>query len=357
MQRLLLITLAISTAIAGGMAFQFHRQIAERDAQLAALKKIEIEHGAALKAERIAREETAPLKENVARLTLERDQLKALAKSFESPTTAPEQPAKNAPPGNKGMFGGMAKMFQTEEGKKMLRAQTTMVVKLQYTDLAKRLKLSPLESDQLIGLLADRQNALTGDAFGAFAGSEPDPAKLKELGEKAEASRKEYDEKLKKTLGEQRFTEFQEYEKSVGERMMMTQFEQQFTSAGAPLDPTQKEQLIGIMSDERRKTPASVFDAGASQKDPIAALNAFKDEAAVDRWLQQEQDYQRRVLQSATKALNPDQINALQQAFQQTTEMQKFGLKMSREMFKGGSSPSDAPPPPPVTEKVEPVKR
>ena len=337
MQRVLLILLAISTAITGWLAFDSRNQLSERDAQIAALKS---ERDAARSAEKSASDQTAPLQENVRRLTAERDRLQALAKTSETPATAPGEPAKTGgtATGDKGMFGGMAKIFQSEEGKKMMRAQTTMVVKMQYADLAKRLKLSPQETDQLMGLLADRQNALTGDAMGVFSDAPPDESKLKQLSEKAEASRKEYDAKLKATLGDEPFKQFQAYEKTIGERMMMTQFEPQFASAGAPLEPAQKDQLIEIMTAERLKSPPSVFDAGASQKDPGAAFNALKDEAAVDRWLQQEQDYQRRVLQSATKALNPDQINALQQAFQQTTEMQKFGLKMSREMFKGGGA-------------------
>lgn len=351
MQRILLIILTVSTAVAGWLAFDYHQRLSDRDAKIAALT---IERDAARSAEKNAVDQTAPLKENIQRLTAERDRLKTVANASAEPEPTPAQPAPGTEPGASGkeIFGGMAKMLQSEEGKKMMRAQTTMVVKMQYTELAKRLKLSPQESDQLMGLLADRQNALTADAMGAFTGTQPDEASLKQLSEKAEASRKEYDEKLKTTLGDERFKQLQAYEKSVGERMMMTQFEPQLAAAGAPLEAAQKEQLIEIMSAERLKSPPSVFDANTSQKDP-AAFNALKDDAAVDRWMQQEQDFQRRVLQSATKALNPDQINALQQAFQQTSEMQKFGLKMSREMFSAKGTPGDAPPPPPTVEKVK----
>jgi hypothetical protein len=350
MQRILLIILAVSTAASAWLAFEARRQLSDRDSKIAELTD---QLDAARGAEKNALEQTSPLKENVRRLIAERDQLKAAAKTSGAPEATPAKPAPTAEggAGGKEMFGGMAKMLQSEEGKKMMRAQNTMVVKMQYMDLAKRLKLSPQESDQLMGLLGDRQNALSEEAFGAFTGAAPDEARLAQLGAKAEASRKEFDEKIKATLGDDRFTQFQDYEKTIGERMLMTQFDPQFASAGAPLDPAQKEQLIEIMSAERLKSPASIFDPTASQKNPAAAFNAMRDDAAVDRWMQQEQDFQRRVLQTATKALNPDQINALQQAFQQTTEMQKFGLKMSREMFKGTAG--DAPPLPPAVEKVK----
>ena len=54
-----------------------------------------------------------------------------------------------------------------------------------------------------------------------------------------------------------------------------------------------------------------------------------------------QEDYQRRVLQAATQALNPDQVNALKESFKQQFEMQRFGVKMGKAMFKtsGATAP------------------
>lgn len=332
MHRILLIILAVSTAVAAWLAFDARRQLSERDARIAALT---VKLDAARSAEKNAIDQTAPLKENVLRLTAERDQLKAVAKSSGAPETTPTQPAHNAGSGagGKEISGGTAKMPQTEEVKKMLRAQTTKVLKELFADFANRLKLSPEETDLLVDLLVDRPSALAGGATGAFSGESPDAAK--------------YDEKLKAMLGADRFQQLQAYGKTIGGRMMMKELEPELVSAGVPLAPAQREQLIDIMSAERLKSPPSAFDAAAMQKDPAAAANALKDEAAVNRLLQQEQDFQRRVLQSATKTLNPDQIIALQQAFQQMTEKQKFGLKM----FNSKGSATDSPPADPALKK------
>ncbi|MEQ1853530.1 MAG: hypothetical protein ABMA01_18280, partial [Chthoniobacteraceae bacterium] len=131
----------------------------------------------------------------------------------------------------------------------------------------------------------------------------------------------------------------------LGERMVLSQLEPQFSAAGAPLEGTQKDALLQIMNQERAKQPKSPFSA--NNTDPTAAITAMKDEAAVETWMQQEQQFQQRVLQSAAGTLNPDQINTLRQGFQQQTEMQKFGLKMSREMFKGGDGGAVVIPGPP----------
>lgn len=335
MQRLLLLLLVASTAVAGWFAYQNHAGLSAKDALITALTA---ERDKARSAEKIAREDTAPLRENVERLTAERDRLKSEKPSAAIVATDPAKPADAKKPDDSGksMMSGFAKMFQTEDGKKMLRSQTAMVVKMQYTDLAKKLNLSPQEAELVMGLLSDRQVAGAADSFATFSGETLDEAKVKQLGEKTAASRKEYDAKLKAALGEDRFKELETYDRTIGERMMMTQLEPQFTSAGTPLDAAQKDQLIQIMTDERLKSPKTAFDP--NNKDPGAVFNAIKDEAAVDKWMQGEQDFQRRVLQAATKTLSPDQINTLQQGFQQQAEMQKFGLKMSREMFKGGGN-------------------
>lgn len=350
MQRLLLLLLAASTAVAGWSAYRNQAALSGRDAQIAALTA---ERDAARGAEKSARDDTAPLRENIERLTAERDRLKsqqpspALAADSAKPAANPPDPKKSDDAG-KSMMGGLAKMFQTEDGKKMLRSQTAMVVKMQYTDLAKKLNLSPQEAEPIMGLLADRQVALAGDSFATFSGETMDEAKLKEISEKSKATHKEYDAKLKAALGDERFEQLNTYDRTIGERMMMAQIEPQFAAAGAPLEPAQKDELLQIMSDERLKSPPTAFDP--NNKDPGAVFNALKDDAAVDKWMQQQQDFQNRVLQAATKTLSPDQINTLQQGFQQQAEMQKFGLKMSREMFKSGGKADGAaipaPPPP-----------
>ena len=106
------------------------------------------------------------------------------------------------------------------------------------------------------------------------------------------------------------------------------------------------------MKDERLKTPASAFDA-SNQSDPGETFSTLKDDAAVEKWITQEEDYQRRVLQAAPRTLNPDQVSALQQSFKQQLEMQRFGVKMGKEMLKGGSGPVEVEPPAP---SVSPAK-
>ena len=240
-----------------------------------------------------------------------------------------------------GMMEGIAKMFSTEEGKKMMRSQMAMGLKMQYGSLAKDLKLDPKVADQVFALLGDRQAALAEATFGAMKGGALDEAATKEISAKSEVLKKEYDEKLKTVLGDSGMTQLQDYERTLGDRMMLNMHEQQFSAAGSPLEQTQRDSLLQIMKDERLKTPASAFEK-MNGGDASKTFAAIRDDAAVEKWIAQEQDYQRRVLQAATQALNPDQVNALQESFKQQLEMQRFGVKMSKEMFKtsGATAPT-----------------
>jgi len=84
--------------------------------------------------------------------------------------------------------------------------------------------------------------------------------------------------------------------------------------------------------------PSDPFDL--SKNDPTTVFNALKDDAAFSSWTQQQQDFQNRVIQSASKTLTPDQVTTLQQSLQQRTERAQMGL----QIFKSTGTP---PPPRP----------
>ena len=370
MQRFLpaiLVALALAAGVFAYVQYDTAASLKREIAQTAA------SHENAQKAESSGQSELSRLKseidaakENIARLTAERDAALARAKNAAGGSapiamtgaTPPPAPEKAGNP----MMEGIAKMFETEDGKKMMRSQMAMSLRTQYGGLAKDLKLDPKVADQVMGLLGDRQAALTEATFSSMKNGAFDEAAAKDIGAKSEALQKEYDAKLKAVLGEQGVAQLKDYERTLGDRMMLTMHEQQFSAAGAPLEQTQRDSLLQIMKDERMKTPPTAFDA-ANAGDSSKAMAAMRDDAAVEKWLKQEEDYQQRVLQNATKALNPDQVNALRDSFKQQLDMQRFGVKMSKEMFggAGGSATISVsatteviPPEPPV--KAAPAK-
>ena len=243
-------------------------------------------------------------------------------------------PAEGEQGGKKDFMQGLSKMFEGEEGKKMLKMQSDMAVKMMYGDLAKELKLSAKDADIVLAMLSERQGMLTTAGMAAMNGGEADGKRIGEM-------KKEQDAKLKAVLGEEGFKQLESYEGTVGDRMMLQQFDGQFNAAGVPLAGEQKQGLLAVMKAERAKTPPSPLRQSAGG-DPSAAMAAMNDENAVAAFQSGEAAYQDRVLQNAASVLNPDQINALKSAFEQQKTMMEFGMKMMKGM-KDNAAPTAVP--------------
>jgi hypothetical protein len=221
-----------------------------------------------------------------------------------------------------------------------MQSQMARDIKKQYSDLARQLKLSPQETEQVMALLADHATSMLGDGNPfEFLQAANDEAAMKKLTEKSEALDKEYEAKLKTVLGEEKFKALKEYEGTIGERQALADtYAPHLADAGVPLQAEQRDQLLGIMLAERKKSPPSPFDEHAK---PEVALRALTDDSS----LKDEQDYQRRVLQAAPRVLSPEQVNALQDAFKESTETQELIMKMTRTMAKKPEAPAPAPAP------------
>lgn len=332
MHRILTALLAFVAIVGGWLAYDYRARLAAKDAQITALIA---ERDAARAAEKSALAGMDPLKENIERLIRERDRLQAQAKIPSEQGSAPEgSMPPRGPAGNEGRpnLGGLAAMLSTPEGKKMFQVQSASVVRNQYSELAKRMKLSPQDTTVLMGLLADRQTALAT----ARATSGGNPA---ETAAKMSAIRDEFSEKIKATLGESGASEFNEYEQTVPERMAVNQIAEQFNSAGTPLETTQKEALIQLMKTEKENSPPNPFDPQKS--DPNTILSLLKDDKTFSAWQTQQQEYQNRVLQSAAKTLSPDQVSTLKSVLDQKMQQDTSAM----QMFKATGNPPPNPPP------------
>jgi hypothetical protein len=339
MSRIVALLLAAVAVAAGFFAWHQYSEASTLRDRIAALEQ---ERDDARKAETQAKRSITPLREQNAELKKERDTARVELDQARKQTTA-TKPAGDAtaeakPPvvASGGGFKDMAKMFQTEEGKKMMKAQMSMITKMQYRDLAGFLKLSPQESEQVMALLEDRQTAIAGDPWALMADGELDEKKMTEIEARSKATKAEFDQKLKGLLGDEKFKQMEEYDKGAGARMMMGQLEQSLGASGTNLQPDQRNQLLQIMLDERKNSPPSPFDETGA--DAARNWKAMMDDTAIDRWMTQESEYHRRVLQNAPKVLAPEQVIELQKAFTQAMEMQKFGMKMGREMMKGAAA-------------------
>lgn len=229
-----------------------------------------------------------------------------------------------------GFMKGIAKMFTDPKMKEAMRGQQAAGVAMMYGDLAKQLGLTSDEARQVLTLLTDRQMEQMTKSMAAMKDGSLDAAALAESGKQGEAAKAAYDEGLKEVLGKDRFAKFQEYEKSMGERMALSQIRNQLSAGGVPLDDTQAASLLSIMKEERARTPNPM----PGNNDVAAQAKLLENGEMMEGVLKSQEDYNRRVLDRARSLLSPDQLQAFEASQKQQADMQKMGIQMSREMFK-----------------------
>jgi hypothetical protein len=244
-----------------------------------------------------------------------------------------------------GEFGkAIGKMFSDPEMKKMVRSQQSMAINMMYGDLGKELGLAPDDAKQVMDILAERQMAMAEKGMQMFGKEKTDAASIEEAGKEVQANKAEYDAQLESILGKDGFAKLGEYERTVGDRMILQQYKQSLSAGGVPLSDQQSAGLMGIMKEERLKRPASPLDAGG--QDFAGAMEAMRDEQRLEKILADQEAFNQGVLQRAPNVLTPDQMLQFENAQKQWLEMQKFGIKFMKGVA-GQNAPSAPPAPPP----------
>ena len=230
----------------------------------------------------------------------------------------------------KNMGKALSKMMSDPAMKEMMRSQQKTMIDTMYGTLFKEMNLTPEERQKFSELLLDQQAKTMEAGMGIF-----EEGGLTNVTQSVQARQKESEEQLKALLGEERFTQYQEYQKTVGDRMQLDQLRRQMDTAGAPVQDEQLQQLLALTKEERERVPAPF------PQDPQgAAANMEKMLSGehMEKQMAWQEEINRRVLERATTVLTPDQLKAYEQFQTQQINMQKLGLKMMRGMF-GGQKP------------------
>jgi hypothetical protein len=199
-----------------------------------------------------------------------------------------------------------------------------------YGPMFKELNLPPDQQKQLSDLLLDSQMNTMDDAVNLFSGDGTLKTNaINALTEKQKATT----DQIKALLGDEKYAQYQDYRKSMGDRTMLTQFQDEFAGSDTTLTADQYKQLIQFMKEERTKTPP-VF--GNDQETDPAALAKFMDAEAQEQQFQWQENFNKRVLDRAATVLTPQQLKEWTEFQAQQVTMQKLSLKMAAEMFKGG---------------------
>lgn len=238
--------------------------------------------------------------------------------------------AAGATPATKGEGAGamgkmLGNMLKDPEMRKAMEQQQRLGMEMLYGSLVKQLQLTPEQEKKFKEMLLAQQMENMEQAGAMFEGTSEDRARVaQELAEK----KKENEEQIKELLGEDKFAQYEEYNQTIGERMMLEQF-----GRNVEATPEQTEQLLAIMREEKKNVQVNL---GSPTPDVTQDWQAVlgSDDATAKIFAQQE-EVNARVLERAGQVLTPEQMQKFGPVLQNQLEMQKAGLKMARQMFGG----------------------
>jgi|GEM_PF-1356399 len=312
---------------------------ADGDALASQISTLEKANQDALEDLRKANLDLTLAKENNIRLQSERDAARKKATDLEGKlatgggsATQGGQVAGNTSEGFRGMAQDWAKRMDDPEVRGMMKQGQERMISRSYDRFFDNLKLSDDEQKLVGELLADRNMAALDKGRKLLDGSTTDEAAIAAVKKEVEATKAEYDSKLKAVLGEDKFKQLSSYEQTVGDQRMLEFAERNFSRKSAALQPQQKDALLNLMQQERQQTPGDVIpDLGGGP-----GMSMLLSDTELKAQQASEAAYQQRVIAKAHTVLNPDQISILQDSFKQRNDRRQFGARMGRNFLGGG---------------------
>ena len=231
--------------------------------------------------------------------------------------------------------GFLAKMLQDPAMKKMIGEQQKAMVGMMYGPLMKDLKLTPEETEKFNALLLDNQMNAVNKGASLMQGSADKTALSQELAE----DKKQFEAQMKEFLGDERYAQYEEFNKSLPDRMALTQLKSQF--GDNPLNEQQSSQLLTLMKEERQRATPTPTDNPFGSADFNTALS----EEAMNKYFAQQEQANQRVIERAVGVLSPEQIEVLGRSLTNNLSMQRAGMNMARAMMgKEKNSPGATAP-------------
>ena len=261
--------------------------------------------------------------------------LTTLAKQVQQAAPADDKPGFFG----KEMGGMLEKMMKDPAMREMVRGQQKAAINMMYGGLFKEMNLSPEEKEKLTGILTETQMKSVENARGLFGETKEGEAP-EEATKLLTDAKKQSDAEIKALLGDERYAQFTDYQKNIGERMQIDQLKTRLEGENLSLQDQQSAQLLQAMKEERDAVPAPIpSDATRSPGD----VKSMMTPENIDKQIQWMDDYNRRVLDRAAQFLSPEQLKSYREMQEQQASLQQMGLKMAREMFGARKSAGPAP--------------
>jgi hypothetical protein len=231
------------------------------------------------------------------------------------------------------MMSNLSKMMENPTMNKVMEASQRGAIGALYSDLIEYLDLDADETEYFMELLMYRQMKNVDLGMKMMGGGMDEEEKAQMT-----ADLKEADDTVQKQMEEflnsdKDYEEFAFYEKTMGERMMLSSMDQKLTGSESPLNEEAYRGLLDMMHEEKTN-----FDFSTDlhdEKNTDLSPERFSKENLTN-FSDDLDQLNELLIQRAQSMLTTEQLQAFEEAIKTTSEMQKTQLEMAGQMFGGG---------------------
>ena len=330
MKNLIIAVLLITTLGFGALALKQQHQQKQAQSTIATLQENIADVESQLEQEQ---KQTSRLKNNLVETRTESVVKSSEVANLKEALTNETQAAASAATSN--APSPMAQMFKSKDMRNLIRTQQKMVmgplIEKSYGSLFNSLSLKPEQTAALKELMVKKSMVDAEMGVSLMAG-DTDADKRKEMVKQAKDEKEGIDDQIKQFLGEDNFTQFQAYEKTVPERMAVNTFKDQQASGPGSLTPDQEDQLVKAMSEERQnfKFSTDFYDKSKIDYNDLASM--FTEEK-INQFEQEQNQLNQQYLARAQSILSAEQLSPFEKFLSNQGEMQRAGMKVAIQMF------------------------
>lgn len=231
------------------------------------------------------------------------------------------------------IMSGVAQMMENPTMNKMMEASQRGAIGALYSDMIEYLDLDADQTNYFMDLLMYRQMKQVDVGMKMMGGNmseEEKKALTEELKEADKTVKAEMESFLNSPTD---FEEFKFYEKTMGERMMLSSMDQKLASSDVALSDDAYRGLLDMMHEEKKSYDFS-SDLHDEKNTDLSAERFSKEN--LKNYGDDMDNLNSIMIQKAQSMLSPEQLEAYIAAIKSTSEMQKAQLEMAGQMFGGG---------------------
>jgi ribosomal protein L12E/L44/L45/RPP1/RPP2 len=239
-------------------------------------------------------------------------------------------------------------LMRDPEYREAMRAQQKMNLVRSNPNLARDLDMTAEQLDRLYDVLAEQSlRAMENNGpLWPVDGERPDAAKMQEFQRKAMEQQRTTEMELRRTLGDAKYREWQEYQSMAGVRWEADRVRNSLASAGVPLDENLAKPLLKKLHEQQMKmmqqAAASAASSNANASGRLVMSSSFAPASSPDMLKMQEQSlemitqHQKRQREALASVLTPEQLKVVEDEHNAEQQMQRAQLRIMRAQQEAG---------------------